>query len=484
MKNNKPRDGYFKRDFLKVLFFMKLTLTFLLLTSLQLSAKVFSQDRITLNIKSGSIKTALLQIEKNSHFRFLYNDDVVSATEKINIEANNTLVTEVLDRIFKDTDLHYRVLNNNLVVVTKANQVINDITVSGKVTASNGDPIPGATIRVKGSAAGTSTNSKGEYSISVPDGSVLIFSSVGYEEMEIAVTGINKIDVVLKTFAKSLDQVIVVGYGSSRKRDLTGSSISIKGTDISNLPALSATQAIQGKAAGVQIINSGAPGSAPNVRIRGTGSILGGVEPLYVVDGIITKDIRNINNADIVSVDILKDASSTAIYGARASNGVIIITTKAGSKSKFTINYNAFAGVKLLNHLVEMAGPNLYAVYSNEAANAPAILKTDITGASDWYKEITRPAIFQQHNLSLSGGKKKYRFYISVGYLNENGVLLDNDYNRITARINHDYAINPKFKIGNNLSFSHYKAENKPYSLFTQAYNAAPIYNAKNTNGY
>ncbi len=462
---------------------MKRTIIFLLLASLQLSTSVFSQDRVSLSVKSAELKTALLEIEKSSNFRFLYNDDVIKATEKVNIDASNIVVTEVLDKIFKGTDLNYRVLNNNLVVITKLNQVINDISVFGKVTSSNGDPIPGATIRVKGSAAGTSTNSKGEYSISVPDGSVLIFSSVGYEDLEITIAGLSKIDVTLKILAKSLDQVIVVGYGSSRKRDLTGSSISIKGTEISNLPALSATQAIQGKAAGVQIINSGAPGSAPNVRIRGTGSILGGVDPLYVVDGIITKDIRNINNADILSVDILKDASSTAIYGARASNGVILITTKAGSKSKFTINYNVFAGVKLLNHLVEMAGPNLYAVYSNEAANAPAILKTDITGASDWYKEITRPAIFQQHNLSLSGGKKKYRFYISAGYLNENGVLLDNNYNRITARINHDYAINSKFRIGNNLSFSHYKAENKPYSLFTQAYNAAPIYNAKNTNG-
>ena len=246
---------------------------------------------------------------------------------------------------------------------------------------------------------------------------------------------------------------------------------------------MSATQAIQGKAAGVQIINSGAPGSAPSVRIRGTGSILGGVDPLYVVDGIITQDIRNINSADILTIDVLKDASSTAIYGARAANGVILITTKAGSKTKFTINYNAFSGVRLLTRKVEMAGPNLFAVYSNEAANAPAILSTDITGSSEWYSIITRPAVFQNHSLSVSGGKNKYRYFVSGGYLNENGILLDNNYQRYTARLNHDFTITSKFKIGNTLGFSHYISENKPFSLFSQAYNAAPIFNTLNANG-
>ena len=358
-----------------------------------------------------------------------------------------------------------------------------DITVNGSVTDLNGKPLPGASIQVKGTNTGTFTNTDGNFKITVPENAVLIISYISFPTMEVPVNGRTNINISMGGTVKTSEEIIVIGYGTSRKRDLTGSSNSIKGAEIANLPTLSATQAIQGKAAGVQIISSGAPGSAPNVRIRGTGSILGGVDPLYVVDGIITKDIRNINNADIVSVDVLKDASSTAIYGARASNGVIIITTKAGSKSGFTINYNVFAGVRILNHLVKMAAPNLFAVYSNDAANAPVILAEDITGATDWYDRITRPAIFQNHALSLSGGKKKYRFYISGGYLNENGILLDNNYQRITARINHDYAVTPKLKIGNNLSFSHYKSENKPYSLFSQAYNAAPIFNAINPDG-
>ncbi|MFN2438492.1 MAG: SusC/RagA family TonB-linked outer membrane protein [Chitinophagaceae bacterium] len=280
-----------------------------------------------------------------------------------------------------------------------------------------------------------------------------------------------------------MNEVVVIGYGTSRKKDLTGSSATVRGADIINLPTLTATQALQSKVAGVQIINSGAPGSAPNIRIRGTGSVIGGVEPLYVVDGIITGDIRNISTADIVSIDILKDASSTAIYGARAANGVVLITTKAGTRGKFSINYNGFAGVKLLVHKIEMAPPNLFTLYSNEAAGVNTILTADITGSADWYDELTRPAFLQNHNLSVSGGKNKYRYFLSGGYLKEQGALLDNDYRRITFRYNHDYIVSSKFKIGNNLSFSDYASNNKPYGLFTTAYIAAPIYNAKNADG-
>lgn len=364
-------------------------------------------------------------------------------------------------------------INNNII-----------LKITGRVLSESGEILSGVSVIIKGTNTGTTTDADGNFSITVPDDAILVFSFVGYGNTEASVLGKSILDISLRKSEMLLDQVIVIGYGTQRKQDLTGASISIKGSEIANLPTLSATQAIQGKAAGVQIINSGAPGSAPNVRIRGTGSILGGVDPLYVVDGIITDDIRNINSADILSIDILKDASSTAIYGARAANGVVLITTKAGNKfKKLSISYNAFAGIRILNHQVDMAGPNLFAVYSNEAAGAPNILASDITGSADWYSEITRPAIFQNHNLSVSGGINKYRYYISAGYLNENGILLDNNYQRFTVRLNHDFTISSKFKIGNNLAFSHYKSENKPYNLFSQAYIAAPIFNATNPDG-
>ncbi len=359
----------------------------------------------------------------------------------------------------------------------------NNIKISGKVTDSKGTALSGANIQVKGSEKGTVTNATGEFSITVPDKAIVIVSFVGYETQEIPVSNEIFYSVSLKLIDRPSDAVVVIGYGTSRKKDLTGASVSIKGSDIINIPALTATQAIQGKASGVLVINSGAPGSEPVVRIRGTGSILGGVNPLYVVDGIITQDIRNINTADILNMEVLKDASSTAIYGARAANGVILITTKAGTKNKFSINYNGYAGERLMTRKIDLAGPNLFTVYSNEAANAPAILASDITGSSDWYDEITRPAFFQSHSLSVNGGKNKYRYFVSAGYLNEDGILIDNNYQRFTLRLNHEFAITSKFKIGNTLGFSNYKSENKPYSLFSQAYNAAPLFNKLNPDG-
>ena len=357
-------------------------------------------------------------------------------------------------------------------------------TVSGHIIGSDGLPIPGVTVQEQHTSNGAATNSSGDFSIRVTNpNAVLEISSLGYASQTISLNGRTSLTITLAGAVTQLEQVVVIGYGTQRKKDLTGSSASIKGAQIADIPVLTATQAIQGKVAGVQITSSGAPGSAPDVRIRGVGSILGGAAPLYVVDGIITDDIRNINNNDILSVDILKDASSTAIYGARAANGVVLITTKAGIKGKFSVSYNGYVGVKMLVHLVKMAGPNLFAVYSNEAAGAPNITSADITGSTDWYKEVTRPAIINNHNISVNGGKNNYRFYFSAGYLDEQGVLKGNDYKRFNLRYNHELSVTSKLKFGNNLSFSHYVSNNKPYSVFTQAYLAAPIYNAKNPDG-
>ncbi|MGN6250130.1 MAG: SusC/RagA family TonB-linked outer membrane protein [Ginsengibacter sp.] len=357
-------------------------------------------------------------------------------------------------------------------------------TVTGHVSGTDGQPLAGVSVQEQNTTNGTATDSSGDFSLTVESPyASLLFSSLGYTSQTVALNGRTNISVMLVGTVTQLEQVVVIGYGTQKKKDLTGASATVKGSEIANVPVLTATQAIQGKVAGVQITSSGAPGSAPNVRIRGVGSILGGASPLYVVDGIITDDIRNINSNDIVSVDILKDASSTAIYGARAANGVVLITTKAGVKGKFQVNYNGYGGVKMLVHTVQMAGPNLFAVYSNDAAGAPNITSADITGSTNWLDEVTRPAIIQNHNISVSGGKNKYKFYFSGGYLNEQGALKGNDYQRFSLRYNHELDVNSKLKFGNDLSFSHYISQNKPYSVFTQAYLAAPIYNAKNPDG-
>lgn len=282
---------------------------------------------------------------------------------------------------------------------------------------------------------------------------------------------------------KPMEQAVVIGYATAKKKDLTGAMSSIKGAEIMQQPVLTASQALQSKMAGVQITNSGAPGSAPNVRIRGTGSVIGGAEPLYVVDGVITDDIRNINTADILTIDVLKDASSTAIYGVRAANGVILITTKRGGSGKPKLNYDGYAGVKFMTNKIAMARPGTFSKYSNEAAGTFAVLPSDITGETDWYATLTRPGNMNNHNLSISGGTEATSYLFSVNYYNENGILNDNNYERVSIRSNNEYRVSDKLKFGNNIGITRWNSNNKPFSLFTDAYNAAPIYNAKNPDG-
>jgi len=282
---------------------------------------------------------------------------------------------------------------------------------------------------------------------------------------------------------KPMNEVVVIGYATAKKKDLTGAMSSIKGSELVAQPVLTATQALQSKMAGVQITNSGAPGSSPNVRIRGTGSVIGGAEPLYVVDGVITDDIRNINTADILSIDVLKDASSTAIYGVRAANGVILITTKRGGSGKPKLSYDGYAGVKMMANKIAMARPGTFSNYSNEAAGTNAILKSDINGETDWFQTLTRPGNMNNHNLSMSGGSESTSYLFSVNYFNENGILNNNNYERVSIRSNNEYRISDRLKFGNNISLSRWNSNNKPFSLFTDAYNAAPIYNAKNEDG-
>lgn len=470
---------------------MKLTIVLLLVTALQVSAKVYSQDRITLKLQSAELKSALRQIEKKSDFRFLYNDDIASFTQKVDVNATNALVTDVLDKIFSVTELGYRVLSNNLVVVTAKNAVVNDTRITGKVTNSNGEALPGVSVKVKGSAAGTSTTIDGTYSISVPETATLIFSSVGYEDQEINVSGRTTIDIVLVSSTKLIDQVVVVGYGTQRRRDLTGSITTVKGSDIAKQPVQTATQAIQGKVAGVQVISSGEPNSLPTVRLRGTGTTLGGANPLYVVDGIITDDIRNINSADIVNMDVLKDASATAIYGMRAANGVLIITTKKGRPGKPVFSYDANVGLREATGLVDMAGEKQYAGYLNEA-NRYYGSGTDLVDSlnnlkgnnTDWYDAILRRGFQQSHNLSMAGGSDRITYFLSAGYLGDEGILRGNKYNRFTLRSNNEYTISKKLKLTTLVSYTRGDANNPQFSAFGDAYRAAPFVAAKQGDLY
>ncbi len=358
--------------------------------------------------------------------------------------------------------------------------------VTGKISGPGSEPISGVSVLVKGTNKGTSTDNNGNFSLSVPNANAtLVISSLGYERTEVNLEGRTSITITLATATQQLDQVVVVGYGTTRKRDITGSVASIKGSELAKQPVQTATQALQGKVAGVQIISSGDPNALPTVRIRGTGTTLGGQNPLYVVDGVITEDIRNINTADIISLDVLKDASATAIYGMRAANGVLIITTKKGRVGKMLINYDGNAGIREVSHLVNLAGPKQYAGYLNEASvyygnGNPIIDTTKLTNSTDWFDVILRRAFEQNHNVSISGGSDKINYFLSAGYLSDEGIVVNNKLQRFTLRSNNEYKINNKLKLSTLISYSRTNLNDVDLgAAYNNAYRAAPYVASK-----
>jgi TonB-dependent starch-binding outer membrane protein SusC len=480
---------------LKLFRIMKLTFAFVLFCCLHVSAGVVSQTKVTLKLDKVELKKALAAIEKKSSYRFLYNEALVRTDLKITLNANDEEVTSVLDKIFNGTTLTYQVLENYLVVLKQAGisaAPVPDIRITGRVTGPNGEGLPGVSVTIRGTQVGTTTDASGNFTIMVPDeNAVLVFSYVGYTPQEQSVRGRTTIEVALATADRSMNEVVVIGYGTSRRKDLTGSVASVSGTEIVKQPVQTATQAIQGRVAGVQIITSGAPNALPTVRIRGTGTTLGGQDPLYVVDGVITEDIRNINNADIVSMEILKDASATAIYGMRAANGVLIITTKKGRPGKMIVSYDAFLGVREAANLVDMAGPNQYAGYLNEASvyygTGDSLVPSSRLASgthTDWFDAILRKGFLQNHNVSVSGGSEKINYFLSAGYISEQGILVNNKFNRFTLRSNNEYKFTSKLKLSTLVSYSRAELDDVEHGALNNAYRAAPYVAAKENGKY
>ena len=355
--------------------------------------------------------------------------------------------------------------------------------ISGTVTSdADGISLPGVNVLVKGTSKGTITDFDGKYAVSANDNDVLVFSFLGFETVEVNVASQNNIDVVMKESASALDEVVLVGYGSTKKQDVTGSITRIKAEDLIKQPALTATQSLQGKASGVQIITSGAPGSSPVVRIRGTGTVQAGRDPIYVVDGIITDRIDNISSEDITTIDILKDASSLAIYGTRGANGVIIVTTKAGKIGKMQIDLSSYTGIKEVLTKVDMANSSSYVNFSNLAFGFQRFEQNQQYD-TDWFDEITRTGTVINHNVSISGGTEKMTSYFSANYFEEEGILKGNDYRRLNLRSKASYNLTSKLKFDHNISLSLNRTVPKPFSAFTTAYKQAPIVPARYVGG-
>jgi TonB-linked SusC/RagA family outer membrane protein len=455
----------------------------MLLCCLHVSASGHTQDKITLNLESADLKKVLTEIQRKTAYRFLYSQALVNH-KKVDVHVFDAEVPAVLNTILDGVGIGYQILENKLVVlkasVNGEKIEVKEVRVSGKVTGQNGEALAGVSVTVKGTSIGTATDASGNYTINAPDGSTtLVFSYVGYGSHEEAIGGRTTINVSLVSSASELNTIVVVGYGTQRKVDVTGSVTQIKGEEISKQSVINPVSGLQGKVAGVQITNSGAPGSSPQIRIRGVGTVYGNANPLYVVDGIWYDDISFLNPADIENMTVLKDASSEAIYGIRAANGVVLVTTKKGRNTKAVVNYNGYVGTQIVTNPVKMATGPEYAQMVNEldviGGVASRYKDPNSYGTTDWYHQVLRSALTTNHQVSVSGGSEKSTYNFSLGYLLQDGIVEKNRFERYTAKLQNDFQVFSSLKIGYVVTGSMNKSTDIPGSIFHQLYAAAPI---------
>lgn len=357
-----------------------------------------------------------------------------------------------------------------------------EVEVTGTViSAEDGLPIPGVNIVVEGTTRGTTTDIDGKYALQLQPGeNSLVFSFVGFKTATIQVDGRSVIDVTLESDVTALEEVVVVGYGEQRKIDITGSVSNVEGEEITKQPSVNPISALQGRVAGVQITNSGAPGASPQIRIRGTGTIHGNSKPLYVVDGVWYDDISFLNPGDIEDMSILKDASSQSIYGVRAANGVVLVTTKKGKREgPATVTYNGFVGSQVVTNEVEMATGPQYAEMINEldVANGGTPRYADPTsyGTTDWVRQTLRAALISNHQVTLSGGGEKSTYSFSLGYLDQDGTVEGNEFKRYTARLQNDFQAFDFLKVGYSITGAYINSQDIPGGIFHEMYSASPI---------
>lgn len=382
----------------------------------------------------------------------------------------------------------------------------NPISVKGKVTDAKNESVPGVSVLVKGTTQGTITDVDGLYSLQASPQSTLVFSFVGMQTQEIPVNNHNSINVQMKEESFNVDEVVVVGYGTQKVKDLTSSISTVKSADLAKTPAGQAMQSLQGKVAGLQVVSNGAPGNSPTIRVRGIGSYPGNDNeaPLYVVDGMFFDNIDFLNPSDIASISVLKDASAAAIYGVRAANGVVLIETKSGViNQKSEITYDGYYGMQVAQDVLKMANAEQFttmAMESGSAADASFILNTmqrygrsrinpnvpDVN--TDWYKEILRPAAIQNHSLGVTGGNQKASYSLGTSYFAQEGVLdMKNEYERFNLRSKIDFKVTDWLTIGGNMIFSNAIKYGEEAGAWNQAYFAIPtmpVYDESNASAW
>ena len=441
----------------KALLVMKLTFLLVFVATLQVSANVSGQERVSLTLKQVEISKVLNSIEKQGTYRFLYNSRLATIRKKVTVNVMDMTINELLKNMFNGTDLTFKILENNLIVVVSNSPLPQDIKVTGKITGLGGEPLSGVTVSLKGSAIATSTDNNGNFTLTVPEKGTLVFSYIGYQPQEVAINSQSVINAQLTPANKVMDDVVVIGYGQATKRDLTGSIVKIDGKEIADKPNTNPVASLQSKVAGLYIVNNGTPGQSPDIRIRGTGSIAS-IAPLYVVDGVFTYDISYVNPNDIESMEVLKDPSSLAIFGNQGANGVIIITTKRAKAGQSFFTFSTNTGVKQLVNKIKVVNASqfnqLFAEENanNGVSNTAYLSLPDMQNNTDWINAVTRKGIQSANNLSIANSTENNKFNFSVGYTLDQGIVLKEQLERVTATLNDECKINRWLKLGVNLT--------------------------------
>ena len=496
----------------KTFLLLRLTTIFTLTSLVQVSANVTAQvNRISIALKNTSPDIALRAIEKKSDYKFVYSNNLFPTAQKININVTDASLEEVLNTILAPHSFTFRVMEGNLVAISKTS-ASSAVTIKGTVTDEKNLPLPGVSIRVKGAKQVVSTNSNGEFQIvSAEDQPTLVFTYIGYKTKEVVYSG-QTLAVKLAPDQSDLNEVVVVGYGTQKKGNVLGSVASFDAKNVEEKPIARVEQALIGQMAGVQVRQqSGMPGAGLSIQVRGTGSITAGNEPLYVLDGfpldvasqsssggITNSPLDNLNPNDIESVQVLKDAAAGAIYGSRAANGVVIITTKRGVAGKAKISFNANTGVAEVSRKLDLLSADEWVAQATELANSawvasgtgrtatqtnaeraailgtPGIINTTymtdprwaIAGHPgldyvDWQDEVYRAAVYQNYEMSASGGSENVHYFISGNYLNQNGTLINSNFKNYGIRANIEANATKKLKFGINLAPS-YSINNAP----------------------
>lgn len=453
----------------KFLLRMKLSVFLLLVICFQSSAESYSQN-VTLSERNAPLEKVFKSIKKQTDYVFFFDYSWLDQARPVNIDVKNIPLERALSLCFENQPLTYAVVGKTVVIKPKILSVQDTISrVTGTVTDAHGIPLIGVSVKVKEKPSiGIATDNNGKYSLRTSDQHTLIFSYIGFETQNVSIKGRSVINVVLKEDLAELNEVVVIGYGATTKKDLTGSVGQVQMADVAKAPVFTFTEALAGRVAGVQVsTDDGQPGSSQNIVIRGSGSLTQSTAPLYVIDGFAMESFQSnsLNPDDIESITVLKDASGTAIYGARGANGVIVIQTKKGKAGKPVITFNNTLGIQTLRKQMEMMSPYEFVRTQTEMLNSQLVAQTYFTNGKtldsykdikgiDWQDLVFRNGKMQTHNLAIRGGNDQTRYSVSGVFNDQDAVMVNSGYNRYLGRFSLDQNVGKKIKVGFNVNYS------------------------------